>query len=150
MPAALPNRNNKTNLSVAQSADANSAIKNFLKSINFPPTTAEDSAKMRAAIVAFKEQVKKTKVASAKQLKGSAASSPPAQLAAQTLPVGNLVADLAKYLPSRTNLANISFSESITSMENTISQMEKLIQNPAAAGIGGGVKGSDAVNVRDK
>lgn len=147
---ALPNTNNKPILSVAQAADANASIKNFLQNINFPPVTSADRDKMRAAIQSFKAQIKKTREQGAKKLKGAVAAKPAVQLAAQTLPVSNQVPDIAKYLPAGTDLAKTSFDQAVKSMENTINQMEKLIQNPSSVGIGGGVKGSDAVNVRDK
>ena len=39
---------------------ANASIKNFLQGVNFPPTTQADRDKMKAAIEAFKQQIKKT------------------------------------------------------------------------------------------
>lgn len=136
MPAAVPNKNNKPDLSTAQSNEANNSIKNFIQGLKLPPTTAGDRDKMKAAIEAFKDQIKKTKTQSAKHAKGGAGAPPAALLAAQTDKVGKEVADLAKFLPAGANLANISFAEAIKSMENAIAQMELLIKNPTGAGTG--------------
>lgn len=144
MPASVPNVNNNPQLNAAQATEANESIKNFIKGINFPPTTAGDRDKMKAAIAAFKAQVQKTKAAAAKNAKGGTAAPAAAQLAAQATKVGSQVPDLAKYLPAGTNLANVSFADAIKAMENTVSQMDGLIKNPT--GQGGSVNSTVAAN----
>jgi len=115
---------------------ADASIKNFLKGVKFPPTTVADREKMKAAIEAFKAEVKKTKEVVAKKA-GDAGKSGPvvskALAAQQTTKVGNSVQDLAKFLPAGTNTNNITFDAAINSMESAIKQLETLTKAPAAA-----------------
>ena len=138
MPAQVPNTSNNPQLTANQTADANAAIKNFIKGVTWPPVTNNDRIKMKAAIDAFKAQLNNLKKQSAKKAKGGAAAPPAAQIAAQQNNVGNEVPGLASFLPAGTDLNNTSFSNAIASIQNTVSQMESLVKNPAGAALGGG------------
>lgn len=138
MPAQVPNTNNNPNLNAAEAATANNSIRNFLKGMTFPPVTAEDRAKMKAAIEAFKEQVKKAKTQSVKNARGGAGAPPALQIAAQQTKIGNQLPSIASYLPAGTNLATTSFADAIKSMENTVAQLDLLVKNPVGKGAGTG------------
>lgn len=114
---------------------ANASIKNFLQGVNFPPTTKADRDKMKAAIEAFKQQIKKTKETSAKKAKtagktGKGAASK--TLAAQNADkVGNDIPDIKKFLPAGTDTSKITFDAAINSMQAAITQLEALVKAPA-------------------
>lgn len=130
---ALPNTNNKPALTAVQTTVADASIKNFLQGINWPPTTAGDRDKMKAAILAYKAKIKGTKQAAAKKAGQNAT---PVKLleTAATDKVGTTVPDIAKYLPVGTDLAKVSYDTAIKAMEITVSQMETLIKSPVSAG----------------
>ena len=193
-PASEALQQNNAELTPAQTSVADGAIKNFLKGVKFPPTTQGDRDKMKAAIQAFRTQIKKTKEAAAKKAgtvgkTGKAAAVK--TLATQNADkVGNSVPDIKRFLPAGTDPSNVSFDAVINSLEAAVTRLDALSKEPpsntpappaaqatqqvqsvsttgliaaaaqaaaAAAAlikpkqtIGGGVKETDAVNVRDK
>lgn len=131
MPAALPNTKNAKLSTPTQAVEANKSIQNFLKGTTWPPVTNADREKMKDAILAFKEEIKKTRAQAAKKNKGNLVSNPIAQLASQTAKIGTELPGIAKFLPSGTDLNKVSFDQAVKSMENTITQLETFIKPTA-------------------
>lgn len=136
MPGALPNTNNKPNLNNTQSDVADASIKNFLKGVAFPPKTAEDRAKMKAAIEAFRSQIKKVKEESAKKNntagKTGKAAATQSLAAQQTTPISITgIPGLGNFFPAGTDLSKTSVNAAVNSMEATIARLEGLVKVPA-------------------
>lgn len=124
-PSALPNINNYPQLTQTQSTNANNAMRNFIKSLGWPPTTNADREKMKAAIKVYKEKIQATKKAAAKKAKGN---TPVALLDAQKNFIGKDIPEILVCLPSNYNPNTTTYANAIATMENTVSQMEVLSQ----------------------
>jgi hypothetical protein len=118
-----------TPASFAKGQEGIASIKNFLKGVKFPPTTAEDRAKLKAAIEAYRAQIKKTLQTSASQ--ANSRNNPASLLAAQTKTIKDAIASIKDYLPAGTNLDTTSFDAALKSMENTINKITELAKKPA-------------------
>lgn len=142
-PACLPNTNNNPKLDSKDVERSNSSLRNFLKGLGWPPSSGQDRAKMRAAIEAFKAQIKKTKETSAKKVKPKRPTTTTLQpgisaitkaidtITAQEEKIGNQLPGIANYLPPNTDLSKTSWAEAIKMMEDTVKQTEVLLKNPS-------------------
>lgn len=149
MPAALPNRKNNVKLTPAKAVQAQAAIKNLIPGIQWPPLTAAASDQLRAAVAPILAEINKAQATAAKTATGSFVPPAPLQLAAQQANIGSNLPGIAKFLPAGTDLQTTSYANAVSTMQDTIVQIQNFIANPAGGGPGAGTL-EDRAAVKNK